>query len=95
MSLKASGEKGRAKPLAAAIAGKLGSGDDNFFVEAVGASAISNAVKAIAIANTMLWQSGETFRASAMPEFRNRSDGKGREFTLIRFRILKVRREDD
>ena len=87
--LKVSGDKGRAKALAAAIAGKLETGTEDFALEAVGAYAVNNAVKAVAIANTLLRQNGELYWAGFTPEFIKRVDSKGEEFTLMRMHIYR------
>lgn len=87
--LRASGKDGRAKPLGAAIAGTLESGEDCVDVEGIGASAVNNMVKAIAIANTMMKQDGH-IGCYCVPEFFRRSDSKG-QVTLILMHVYSFK----
>lgn len=84
--LTASGQAGAAKNLGAAIAGKLESGSTHVIVEGVGAAAVNNIVKAVAIANIMMSQdhSGSCY---CVPEFTKHVGRDGEELTLIRVNV--------
>lgn len=85
--LRASGKPGRSKSLGAAIAGALESGQECVDVELIGAAAMNNAMKAIAIANIMLQQDQEQ-TCVCVPEFERRTGQRG-EYTAM---VIHVRR---
>lgn len=89
----ASGEKGRAKPLGAAIAGKLESGFDHVRVEGVGAGAVSNIAKAVAIANLLLAQDGAGF-CFCVPSFGKKRNNYGKEYTIMKFDVYRSRKHE-
>lgn len=87
--LRASGKEDRAKPLGAAIAGTLEAGANSVDVEGIGASAVNNMVKAVAIANTLMKQDGH-IGCYCVPEFFRRPDSKG-YITLMLMHVFKFK----